>query len=217
MKIRNGFVSNSSSSSFILYFKTIPNSVSDIKELIFNKYDKERDFVTDDNCNCYPLTTVAKSILESIKDNIVSFDSMMDYFNDEYSQLNKYNVDDLDVFFDGSKYSNEFEDIKGNVLTTYNFYEKEQNNMYKILRDTKDESEKIQTRIKLNETYEKKYEEEEKYATVVLGYLEEILKENYSDYYFSEVEYSDNDGDFSSFMEHGGILDNISLIRISHH
>ena len=30
-------------------------------------------------------------------------------------------------------------------------------------------------------------------------------------------EYSDNDGDFCAFMEHSGLLDRISLVRISHH
>lgn len=36
MKIRNGFVSNSSSSSFILAFKNMPKSVAELQKMLFN-------------------------------------------------------------------------------------------------------------------------------------------------------------------------------------
>ena len=36
MKIRNGFVSNSSSSSFVVYFPNEPKSVDDVKNIIFD-------------------------------------------------------------------------------------------------------------------------------------------------------------------------------------
>lgn len=42
MKIRNGFVSNSSSSSFIVSFKTIPNNVTELKKILFG--DKKTVF-----------------------------------------------------------------------------------------------------------------------------------------------------------------------------
>jgi hypothetical protein len=35
MKIRNGFVSNSSSSSFVVAFKTVPTSVEEVKKMLF--------------------------------------------------------------------------------------------------------------------------------------------------------------------------------------
>jgi len=35
MKIRNGFVSNSSSSSFIVFFKKKPGTVKEIKDYLF--------------------------------------------------------------------------------------------------------------------------------------------------------------------------------------
>jgi len=46
MKIRNGFVSNSSSSSFIVGFKRKPKTVAEVKELLFGdeKYIKQYDY-----------------------------------------------------------------------------------------------------------------------------------------------------------------------------
>lgn len=40
MKIRSGFVSNSSSNSFIVIFPTEPKSVDDVKNFLFDKEDE---------------------------------------------------------------------------------------------------------------------------------------------------------------------------------
>ena len=70
MKVRTGFVSNSSSSSFVAGFKTIPRSIEDVKHMLFGdsewycapyddeKYSTERvaETVFNDMKNKRPLT-----------------------------------------------------------------------------------------------------------------------------------------------------------------
>jgi hypothetical protein len=49
MKIRNGFVSNSSSSSFIIQFdETFPNTLAIAENMIRNRFDEWRDYRKDD-------------------------------------------------------------------------------------------------------------------------------------------------------------------------
>ena len=51
MKIRNGFVSNSSSSSFIVIFPRAPTSAEDLHELLFGKSHLVIDAYADDVCS----------------------------------------------------------------------------------------------------------------------------------------------------------------------
>lgn len=46
MKIRNGFVSNSSSSSFVVAFPKIPKSVEEVQEILFGKEEKFHKYTT---------------------------------------------------------------------------------------------------------------------------------------------------------------------------
>lgn len=46
MKIRNGFVSNSSSSSFVVAFPKIPKSVEEVQEILFGKEEKFHEYTT---------------------------------------------------------------------------------------------------------------------------------------------------------------------------
>lgn len=75
MKIRKGFVSNSSSSSFILALDKKPKSVSEMKELLFgdaefyyDPYYDESSSYFQNRTEKYPTKTVAKTVFEDIKD-----------------------------------------------------------------------------------------------------------------------------------------------------
>jgi len=44
VKIRTGFVSNSSSSSFLVFFPRKPNNVIQLRDMLFSRYDIDHDF-----------------------------------------------------------------------------------------------------------------------------------------------------------------------------
>jgi len=69
MKIRNGFVSNSSSSSFIVIFPKIPKSAEDVKEMLFDK-DQEKYYGSYNGA--YPVNGVAKTIWCEIEEQEIN-------------------------------------------------------------------------------------------------------------------------------------------------
>ena len=67
MKTRNGFVSNSSSSSFIVAFPFLPKSIKAIKEMLF-KYDKHFYYLYDcEHLQKWSINKVCKAIREQLK------------------------------------------------------------------------------------------------------------------------------------------------------
>lgn len=64
MKIRQGFVSNSSSSSFIVKFPRVPNSVDDVREMLFGNTPFFGNPYSDD---LYPVEKVAKTVFNDIQ------------------------------------------------------------------------------------------------------------------------------------------------------
>lgn len=69
MKIRLGFVSNSSSSSFVVVFPRIPTSIQDTKELLFgnlNWYD--HPYPGYSSCDGYPTEQIAETIFNDIQE-----------------------------------------------------------------------------------------------------------------------------------------------------
>jgi len=67
MKIRNGFVSNSSSSSFVVIFPREPKSASDVKEMLFkDRSDYANPYqYGDDECS-WSTNTVANTVWTDI-------------------------------------------------------------------------------------------------------------------------------------------------------
>lgn len=65
MKIRNGFVSNSSSSSFIIAFKKKPESILEMQQILF---DKAEHFSHPYERTGYSAETVAKYVYDDILD-----------------------------------------------------------------------------------------------------------------------------------------------------
>jgi len=105
MKIRNGFVSNSSSSSFIVSFPKEPKSVDDVKNLLFN-VDQEyfiNPYSYGEDSASWTVQQVAETVWQDIcgqnKNNIVAV-------TEEFSHGS---IDDYDA-----PDSNDFRHIKDN-------------------------------------------------------------------------------------------------------
>ena len=64
MKVRNGFVSNSSSSSFVLCFKDTPKSAEEIKKIIFDDEETITNEWTDEK---HPSLSTAQVIFDGMK------------------------------------------------------------------------------------------------------------------------------------------------------
>jgi hypothetical protein len=88
MKIRNGFVSNSSSSSFLVLFPKEPKSVEDVKDIIFDK-DQTTFFGPYDGS--WSVEQVAETIWNSIKDQ------EKNNITEAKEQLNSGSIDDPDA------------------------------------------------------------------------------------------------------------------------
>ena len=83
MKIRNGFVSNSSSSSFIVVFDKRPDSVEELKDMMFpnNKNEDTLCYYGEPETISTIVETVYKDIEYQEKGNISSLSELMNSFN----------------------------------------------------------------------------------------------------------------------------------------
>ena len=71
MKIRNGFVSNSSSSSFVVIFPREPKNATDVKEMLFKDREYYNDPYDDDNWTTEEVAqTVWSDICDQSKNNL---------------------------------------------------------------------------------------------------------------------------------------------------
>jgi len=163
MKVRKGFVSNSSSSSFVVAFPKKPRYMEDVKEMLFGDkedYDNPFDFKAQPS---WPSDMVADIVWADIKKqdacDLANIIEALRYgWHDEEPDIEDY---ELDEGFDYSRYHADCLSIT--VKESIDFYEKH---------------------IKC---------------------------------FIYTFEYSDNDGDLFSAMEHGDLFDRLPYIKRSMH
>ena len=81
MKIRNGFVSNSSSSSFIVAFEKTPESISELNEMLFGDSTSFPDPYGDKK---YPSLEVSEVVFNDMKEGEISEERAIEIISQGY-------------------------------------------------------------------------------------------------------------------------------------
>jgi len=179
VKIRNGFVSNSSSSSFIIAVPKDVNSRGKLQDLLFSNqviYPNPHYWDGNDTAG-WAVSDVATIVWKDI------------------DQPSKTKEELVDGNMHG--YTPEYTMAERKVCSEYGVKD-----IYNI--DNKEDRQKA---YELSEQYRAELS-----TNVIDGF---VSNNPYCNFYM--VEYSDNDGEMFSAMEHGDLFDRIPHIRISHH
>jgi hypothetical protein len=206
MKIRSGFVSNSSSSSFILKLPFYPESVDDMRRMLLG--DENPLLLTHYGDEGFPTNQIMEIIYNDVI-NAIGRDKKrpIDSIDRQEIDISQHNIDDFDNKI-SSKYRTEYNKLKKEFLSAYkrwdhSYMDMSLNNLppeekWKITDGYLDQMDHIGDKIK----------------DMVIDSIKE--KSLDTDIHIS-LEYSDNDGSIGAFIEHGGILDPITVTTISHH
>lgn len=220
MKIRNGFVSNSSSSSFIVLFPKEITNYDELYELMWT--DKNTLSIQ----KSYKFITDPKEKSNEYNSMNMTFDDFKkqatNYILNEILEQKKYNT----VFFALSNLTNGWIDDDGylNCADSYG-------HIFKNIQEIKDkitEYENIQVELEnfdWNKSDGISYEdiEQKKYDMYwvenlksTLEDIDEIIDENKNTFLYSFV-FSDECGKFFSVLEHGGVFGDLTVFVESHH
>ncbi len=209
MKIRSGFVSNSSSSSFIVAFEKLPESAEEIKQMLFGNQEI---------VYCYDECRSANDIAERV------FQDFQEQPAPEFDAL-------IEVACRGSLYS---ESCMGTPfeghISNYNFHDQEFGKIDQEIKDKYgqgydnfsirfDKEHKICS-AEEQQQWCKRVEEayeiiDKKHHQAVEDALRLWMKEHPKSVSYRVFHYSDNDGE--ALLEHGEIFAHLPCLRISQH
>jgi hypothetical protein len=180
MKIRTGFVSNSSSSSFLISFDKLPSTKEELAKLLSIE---EKLFIYNDDDVSYLRDNIIDIIFNDIQNaKPLSFKEFKEFIH----------IDDEREFMNIEKY------ITPDELFEYNFIKEE---MFKVSSDH---------RIKYSD-YRSTCKEATKF------YLRILEKNISNDVNYLILEYGNENGDLSSFIEYSNIFDNILIHYQNNH
>ena len=210
MKIRNGFVSNSSSSSFILMLDKIPTSIEEMKKILYG--ENATYFTTYWNDDAISTDEVAQIVLNSIKNTVqLDINDMVEQVKDEIRTINEYNIDGVKKILEGSDRMDEVNELIDKILIEEQLHDNFRKDFWKV-----------PDRDKKHELREKEYERHYNTLNELSEPIKDIIKEHYLKKYTKEnlyfpVTFSDNDGETMSYIEHSGVLDKVSIAYFNHH
>jgi len=234
MKTRNGFVSNSSSSSFIVVFPKKPTTEKQVHKLLFNGSEGS---LNTDYYDSKPYADIAAQVFNDLKKKATK-QELIDEFQ-TLIWLKLYNIKDkirwgeniIQIMLDLNCYDNMdpdqiniiIESMKREIQNENINRQKDINllNKYgmknfcdpsnKWPKGCKEEYDKLHK----NRYDNKEYDIQDKAERKLAADMAERFISEHEGWWYTILSYGDEDG--QGLMEHGGIFNHIEHIRINHH
>jgi hypothetical protein len=198
MKIRTGFVSNSSSSSFVVAFPHKPKDAADLQRMMFGTQNVHYTGIFGESStgesrnNEVQTSFIAEAVFERIK-----------------KKATKHEV---------------FESIRNGWFDPYLLpelcpgrYEDMEDPEWKALHDNKKDDPKYYESPERMKAISEFYKKVDKINDERATRIADIFWDNNKRKYIVVMEFSDNDGPFDSMLEHSDIFNRLDHIRTSYH
>ena len=228
MKLRNGFVSNSSSSSFIVTFTEKPKTKEEVFKLLFNSQDGHIDYYDIDKMQFDKIAEIVFDDLQNKK--LATLEDLTEEFfiliHAELCGIEYENHSDVDLFQFSLEHADtitpEMIEIIKQRKDLERLQHQEQSDFCKLhgLKDfydkAKDKSVEKERIALLQKQCKNNYYN--RLDTVIRKQAEVKAKQFIDDHkgwWYTILKYSDECG--QGLLEHGGIFRHIEHIQVSHH
>jgi len=201
MKRRSGFVSNSSSSSFIVGFERRPASVEEVHKILFNTELNEDSHVTYYDYSL-PTKDVAERVFRDLKEQ-------------KPATVKKIKEEVRSGYFPGYP-SRDYSQRTESELLEDEFHKKFPSLNYYDEKTLKGNADAIKMAKKIRETRQAEWDREREETDAAADrYAEESVLTKFKGKKVFVFSYADDGGE--AVLEHGQIFDNLPHVQISHH